>query len=99
MSIKKGFNRRDFLKVVGAGTGLAATGCAKDVPEKLIPYVVQPDEVIPGNSIWYSGTCNECSAGCGVLVRTREGRALKVEGNPKQYGLRTSIVLRRSVTN
>ena len=82
MSTNKGFNRRDFLKVIGAGTGLAATGCAKDVPEKLIPYVIQPEEVIPGNSVWYTGTCNECSAGCGVLVRTKEGRALKVEGNP-----------------
>lgn len=83
MSTKKGFNRRDFLKVVGAGTGLAATGCGKDIPEKLIPYVVQPDEVMPGNAVWYSGTCDECSSGCGVLVRTREGRAVKVEGNPK----------------
>lgn len=83
MSAKKGFNRRDFLKVVGAGTGLAASGCATEIPEKLIPYVIQPDEVVPGNAVWYSGTCNECSSGCGVLVRTKEGRALKVEGNPK----------------
>lgn len=83
MSSKKGFNRREFLKVVGAGTGLAASGCATDIPEKLIPYVVQPDEVVPGNAVWYTGNCNECSSGCGVLVRTREGRVVKVEGNPK----------------
>lgn len=82
MSSKQGFNRRDFLKIITAGTGLAASGCAKDVPEKLIPYVVQPDEVVPGNATWYTGTCDECSAGCGVLVRTKEGRVLKVEGNP-----------------
>ncbi len=83
MSTKKGFNRREFLKVVGAGTGLAASGCATDIPEKLIPYVVQPDEVVPGNAVWYTGTCDECASGCGVLVRTREGRVVKVEGNPK----------------
>ncbi len=83
MSEKKGFNRRDFLKVLGAGTGLVASGCAKDLPEKIIPYVIQPDEVVPGNATWYAGTCNECSAGCGVLVRTKEGRVLKVEGNPQ----------------
>ncbi|MBP9837513.1 MAG: molybdopterin-dependent oxidoreductase [Proteobacteria bacterium] len=83
MAEKTKFNRRDFLKVVGAGAGLAATGCGSDLPEKFIPYVIQPDEVIPGVSTWYAGSCNECSAGCGVLVRTREGRALKVEGNPK----------------
>ena len=79
----QGFNRRDFLKVITAGSALAASGCAKDVPEKLIPYVIQPDEVVPGNATWYAGTCDECSAGCGILVRTKEGRALKVEGNPQ----------------
>jgi anaerobic selenocysteine-containing dehydrogenase len=83
MSEKKGFNRRDFLKVLSAGSGLVASGCGKDLPEKIIPYVIHPDEVVAGNAVWYSGTCNECSAGCGVLVRTKEGRALKVEGNPK----------------
>ena len=76
------FNRRDFLKVVGAGSGLAATGCGRELPEKIIPYVVQPDEVVPGVARWYSGSCSECSAGCGTLVRTREGRAVIVEGNP-----------------
>lgn len=82
MADKKGYNRRDFLKVVGLTSGLAATGCAKDVPEKLIPYVIQPDEVVPGVATWYAATCNECNAGCGTLIRTREGRAVKVEGNP-----------------
>ena len=76
------FNRRDFLKVVGAGSGLAATGCGRELPEKIIPYVVQPDEIVPGVARWYSGSCSECSAGCGTLVRTREGRAVIIEGNP-----------------
>ena len=79
---KSGFSRRDFLKVIGAGSGLAATGCGKDLPEKLIPYVVQPDEVIPGVATWYAGSCNECSSGCGTVIRTRDGRATKAEGNP-----------------
>jgi len=82
MAEKRGYNRRDFLKIVGAGAGMAASGCGKKLPEKFIPYVVQPDEVIPGVSTWYASRCGECSAGCGVLIRTREGRALKVEGNP-----------------
>ena len=81
MAEKKGYNRRDFLKIIGATSGVAATGCAQELPEKLLPYVVQPDEVIPGVAAWYSGSCGECSAGCGVLVRTREGRVTKVEGN------------------
>ena len=83
MGEKKGFNRRDFLKIVGATTGVAAAGCGKDVPEKLIPYVIQPDDVVPGVATWYSGACGECAAGCGVMIRTREGRAVKAEGNPQ----------------
>jgi len=77
------FKRRDFLKVLGAGAGLAVSGCSKELPEKIIPYVIQPDEVIPGVANWYAGTCAECSTGCGVLVRVREGRAVKLEGNPQ----------------
>ncbi|MFN8390927.1 MAG: 4Fe-4S dicluster domain-containing protein [Bdellovibrionota bacterium] len=82
MAEKKGYNRRDFLKIVGAGAGVAAVGCGHELPEKLLPYVVQPDDVVPGVAVWYSGSCNECSSGCGTLVRTREGRIVKVEGNP-----------------
>ena len=82
MAQKNGFNRRDFLKIISASAGLAAGGCGKELPEKMIPYVIQPDEVVPGVATWYSGACGECSAGCGVLVRTREGRAVKLEGNP-----------------
>ncbi len=75
--------RRDFLKLVGVGaSGAAAAGCAEKV-EQLIPYVVQPEEVVPGNPVWYASSCTECSVGCGVLVKTREGRPIKLEGNPE----------------
>lgn len=80
---KSGYSRRDFLKIVGVGSGLAAVGCTQRPVEKIIPYVVPPDEVIPGVAAWYASTCGECSAGCGTLVRTREGRVVKVEGNPR----------------
>ena len=80
---KSGYSRRDFLKIFGAGASIAAAGCGKDLPEKFIPYVVQPDEVIPGVALWYAGTCRECSAGCGTLARVREGRVVKLEGNPE----------------
>ena len=83
MAQKNGFNRRDFLKIISASAGLAAGGCVRELPEKMIPYVVQPDEVVPGVATWYSGACGECSAGCGILVRTREGRAVKLEGLPE----------------
>ena len=74
--------RRDFLKVLGvAGTGATLAGCTEG-PEKLIPYVVQPEEIVPGVATWYRTTCRECPAGCGMEIRTREGRAVKAEGNP-----------------
>ncbi|HUF11632.1 MAG TPA: molybdopterin dinucleotide binding domain-containing protein [Longimicrobiales bacterium] len=75
--------RRDFLKVLGvAGGGATLAGCSTEGAEKLIPYVVQPEEIVPGVATWYRTTCRECPAGCGMEVRTREGRALKAEGNP-----------------
>jgi len=76
----EGIKRRDFLKVVGVGgvsAGLA--GCSTDSPEKLLPYVVPPEDITPGVSTWYASTAPD---GCGIWVRTREGRAVKLEGNP-----------------
>ena len=77
-------DRRRFLKVVGAtgGGAVAAAGCAPADPQKLIPYLVPPENQIPGVATYYATTCRECPAGCGMHVRVREGRAVKVEGNP-----------------
>jgi molybdopterin-containing oxidoreductase family iron-sulfur binding subunit len=77
-------NRRRFLKVLGVAGGgsLAATACGSDQPEKLIPYLIPVDDQVPGVATWYATTCRECPAGCGLHVRVREGRAVKLEGNP-----------------
>jgi molybdopterin-containing oxidoreductase family iron-sulfur binding subunit len=78
-----GIKRRDFLKVLGvSGAGATMTGCGPGEVERLLPYVVQPEEITPGVATWYATTCGGCSAQCGMWVRTREGRAVKVEGNP-----------------
>jgi len=76
------FDRRDFLKLVGIGVAGVTAGCAKPPAEKLIPYLVAPEDVLPGVPYFYASTCRECPAGCGLIVRTREGRAIKLEGNP-----------------
>ena len=76
-------DRREFLKLVGTSAGAAAAAGCSDLPEKLIPYVVQPEEITPGLPVFYASTCQECSAGCGLHVRTREGRPIKLEGNPE----------------
>jgi len=78
-----GIKRRDFLKVLGVtGAGAGLVGCSTDKVNKLIPYVVPPEEITPGVATWYATACGECSAGCGVWVKTMEGRAVKLEGNP-----------------
>jgi anaerobic selenocysteine-containing dehydrogenase/Fe-S-cluster-containing dehydrogenase component len=81
---KGGVRRREFLKVLGA-TGAATTmiGCTSEQVEKLIPYLVSPDETVPGVSTYYATTCRECAAACGVIAETRDGRTIKLEGNPE----------------
>jgi len=74
-------DRRSFLKVMGAGLLFATAGCYRRPVEKIIPYVNRPEEVVPGVADWYATTCGECSVGCGVLAKTREGRPIKLEGN------------------
>ena len=77
-------SRRDFLKLAGAGTAVTAvlTGCG---PESRYvvrePYTKMPEYTYNGLSTYYATTCRECAAGCGLVVRTMQGRALKVEGN------------------
>ena len=78
-----GLKRRDFLKVLGVGSaGATVAGCSTGEIERLIPYVVPPEEITPGVATWYASTCGECGSGCGIRVRTREGRAVMIEGNP-----------------
>jgi molybdopterin-containing oxidoreductase family iron-sulfur binding subunit len=78
-----GVKRRDFLKVLGAaGAATTAIGCSQEKVEKLIPYLVSPDDTVPGVSTYFATTCRECAAGCGVLAETRDGRTIKLEGNP-----------------
>jgi anaerobic selenocysteine-containing dehydrogenase/Fe-S-cluster-containing dehydrogenase component len=81
--MSKGLERREFLKVLGVtGAGAGLTACGTGGAEKLIPYVVPNEEIVPGIATWYRTTCRECPAGCGMNIRTREGRAVKAEGNP-----------------
>lgn len=79
-----GVKRRDFLKVLSVtGAATAAIGCTSGDVEKLIPYLVSPDQTTPGVSNYYATTCRECAAGCGLIVEVRDGRAIKSEGNPQ----------------
>ncbi|MCP3140158.1 TAT-variant-translocated molybdopterin oxidoreductase [Pyxidicoccus xibeiensis] len=74
-------SRRDFFKVMGLSAAAAMVACQRAPVQKVIPYVARPDEVTPGLSLWYASTCGGCSARCGLLLKTRDGRPIKVEGN------------------
>ena len=74
-------NRRTFLKIAGLGSISLAAGCSP--PEKNLFSLVQaPDDMVTGKATWYASTCRECPAGCGILAKNREGRVIKIEGNP-----------------
>ena len=76
--------RRTFLQLSGMTAASALLAGCQSQNEKLIPYLIPPDEgVTPGRSNYYASSCNLCPAGCGILVRISEGRAKKVEGNPE----------------
>jgi anaerobic selenocysteine-containing dehydrogenase len=76
-------DRRTFLQLSSlTAAGAVLAGC-KSANEKLIPYLIPPDEgVTPGIANYYASSCRSCPAGCGILVRVSEGRAKKIEGNP-----------------
>jgi molybdopterin-containing oxidoreductase family iron-sulfur binding subunit len=82
-----GMDRRRFLTVLGVTGGgaaaLSACGIGPEPARKLVPYLVNPQDQIPGIATIYASTCRECAAGCGIHVRVREGHAVKIEGNPE----------------
>jgi len=75
-------NRRTFLKLAGLGSVSFAAGCSPESPKYLYSLVQAPDDMVTGKATWYASTCRECPAGCGIIARNREGRVVKVEGNP-----------------
>src|SRR5574343_217520 len=77
----KGTSRRDFLKVMGFSTAAVALASCEAPVIKAIPYVVKPDEVTPGVANFYASTFYDGYDYASVLVKTREGRPIKIEGN------------------
>ncbi|MGO9455016.1 MAG: molybdopterin-dependent oxidoreductase [Candidatus Binataceae bacterium] len=78
----EGLSRRTFIKLAAtAGAAAAVPGC-EPAARKLVPYVVPDENVTPGMPTFYATTCAECSAGCGLVATVREGRVIKLEGNP-----------------
>jgi Fe-S-cluster-containing dehydrogenase component len=78
-----GLSRREFLRLSGATLALAGFGaCTKQPLEKIVPYVEQPEVVIPGKPLRFATASQYCGFAQGLLVTSHEGRPTKIEGNP-----------------
>ena len=77
------FERRTFLKLMGASLALAGlSGCVFQPPERIVPYVKQPEEILPGKPLFFATAAPLFGAATPILVRSNEGRPTKIEGNP-----------------
>lgn len=96
-----GFARRDFLKLMGASIAMASAGCLRRPVEKIVPYNKQPEEVTLGIPNFYTSTYFDGTEAIGVLMKTREGRPIKVEGQGEQYPLNkgASITSQAAILN
>ena len=75
--------RRTFIKLMGASLALAGlSGCVFQPPEKIVPYVKQPEDQVPGKALFFATAAPLFGAATPVLVRSNEGRPTKIEGNP-----------------
>lgn len=77
----EGTNRRDFLKFLGFSITAASLAACETPVNKAIPYVVKPEEVTPGVANWYASTYFDGRDYASILVKTREGRPIKITGN------------------
>jgi molybdopterin-containing oxidoreductase family iron-sulfur binding subunit len=81
----EGVDRRSFLKLMSASVALAgaAAGCTREPIHKIIPYVRQPEEMVLGEPLYYATAMPLGGFGTGMLVKSREGRPIKADGNPE----------------
>ena len=97
-------DRRSFLKVMGASLALAGlSGCLSPAPappdEKIVPYVTQPEEIIPGKPLYFATAMPFAGFGRGVIAESHMGRPTKIEGNanhPASLGS-TDVFMQASV--
>lgn len=82
-----GLSRRNFVKIMGASLALAGlSGCVIQPTEKIVPYVTQPENIIPGKPLFFATAMSLGGIATGLLARSNEGRPTKLEGNPEHPG-------------
>src|SRR5215467_16344482 len=76
--------RRNFLKIMGASLALGGlAACTRQPTEHIMPYIRQPEELIPGRPLFYATAMTLNGVASGVLAESHEGRPTKIEGNPE----------------
>jgi len=78
-----GVSRRNFLSILGASAALATLAGCRRPEEKILPYAKAPEEVIPGNALYFATALPFAGTALGLLVESHEGRPTKIEGNPR----------------
>src|SRR5687767_9246767 len=83
VALDKGVGRRDFVKLMGASVALAGmTGCRQPA-EMIVPYVNQPENLIPGKPLFFATAMTHGGYATGILAESHMGRPTKIEGNPE----------------
>lgn len=76
--------RRDFLKYLGFSTAAAMLAASCEMPvRRAIPYAIKPEDIVPGVPNYYASSFSDGGDYCAVVIKTRDGRPIKLEGNPK----------------
>src|SRR6188768_1368405 len=76
--------RRQFLRLMGASLALAGvSACTRQPPEKLVPYVQQPEDVVPGRPLFFATAMPQGGLAAPLLAENHMGRPTKLEGNPE----------------
>lgn len=99
---ESGLSRRNFVKIMGASLALAGlSGCVIQPSEKIIPYVRQPEEIIPGKPLFFATAMTLGGVANGLLAKSNEGRPTKIEGNPDHPGSlgATDVLAQASLLN
>ena len=89
-------SRREFLQIMGAGLALTSAGCMRRPAEKLVPYINRPSDIIPGEANYYASSYYDGGEGFSTLIKTREGRPIKIEGNEEAKQLNGSALSPRA---
>lgn len=95
-------SRRNFIKVMGASLALAGlSGCVIQPSEKIVPYVSQPEYIIPGKPLFFATAMTLGGIATGLLAKSNEGRPTKIEGNPEHPGSlgATDVLAQASLLN